>query len=478
MTQTGDGQKNAHPLRLTNTLSGSKQIFVPRDPNRVTMYVCGPTVYNYAHLGNARSAVVFDLLYRILRHSYGRVLYARNFTDVDDKINAEAVRTGQPIGAITDRFISAYHADMAALGVLRPDFEPRVTEHLSDIIALIDRLLEAGHAYQVAGHVLFHVPSFANYGRLSGRSRNDVIAGARVEVAPFKRDPADFVLWKPSSDDLPGWESPWGRGRPGWHIECSAMTEHCLGLPIDLHGGGQDLIFPHHENEIAQSVSARNGAAYCDFWVHNGFVTVDGRKMSKSLGNVVLAHDLLKRHDGQTIRLALLSAHYRQPLDWSDKLLTGSGRALSRLKRLLADTVAPDDGDAVEAISHNPVVLALEDDLNTPMALSGLFGIARKLRHTDPGEKRSRLRHELVAALSLLGLDLENDGLEIRRHGINATHDAVVADMVAQRDAARRRKDYEEADRLRAALQVQGVALDDTHEETRWVMTRPSSDHP
>ena len=467
MTQIGDGQKNACPLRLTNTLSRSKQIFVPRDPNRVTMYVCGPTVYNYAHLGNARSAVVFDLLYRILRHSYRRVLYARNFTDVDDKINAEAVRTGQPISAITDRFISAYHADMAALGVLRPDFEPRVTEHLSDIIALIDRLLEAGHAYQVAGHVLFHVPSFANYGRLSGRSRDDVIAGARVEVAPFKRDPADFVLWKPSSDDLPGWESPWGRGRPGWHIECSAMTEHCLGLPIDLHGGGQDLIFPHHENEIAQSVSARNGAAYCEFWVHNGFVTVDGRKMSKSLGNVVLAHDLLERHDGQTIRLALLSAHYRQPLDWSDKLLTESGRALSRLKRLIADTASSDHDTCTVPTVRNRVAQALADDLNTPAAMTALFSIARELRHADHVAERSRLRRELVEAVTLLGLKHDSPP-ECLSQGTDETSNAALAEMVAQRDVARRRKDYQEADILRDALLLKGVVLDDTHEGTRW----------
>ena len=304
-------------LSLTNTLNRTKEPFVPANPHHVTMYVCGPTVYNFAHIGNARPAVVFDVLYRVLKRRFKKVVYARNFTDVDDKINATAKETDLPISTITKRYIEAYQSDMAALGVLTPDLEPRVTEHVPDIIKMVEQLIARGHAYVTERHVLFDVRSFPAYGALSGRDRDEMIAGARVEVAPYKRDPADFVLWKPSTPDLPGWESPWGRGRPGWHIECSAMIEQHLGVSIDIHGGGQDLIFPHHENEIAQGTCAHDGELYCRYWVHNGFVTVEGRKMSKSLGNVLLVRDLLNDAPGEAIRFALLSAHYRQPLDWS-----------------------------------------------------------------------------------------------------------------------------------------------------------------
>ena len=317
-------------LCLTNTLKRTKEPIAPASPDRVTMYVCGPTVYNFAHIGNARPAVVFDVLYRLLKRRFGRVVYARNFTDVDDKINAAAKEAGQPISTVTKRYIEAYHADMAALRVVTPDLEPRVTEHIAEIIGMVERLIARGHAYAVEGHVLFHVPSFSAYGALSGRNRNEMIAGARVEVAPYKRDPADFVLWKPSPPDLPGWESPWGRGRPGWHIECSAMIERHLGASIDIHGGGQDLIFPHHENEIAQGTCAHDGELYCRYWVHNGFVTVEGRKMSKSLGNVHLVRDLLGEAPGEAIRFALLGAHYHQPLDWSADGLAQARHGLDR----------------------------------------------------------------------------------------------------------------------------------------------------
>ena len=324
-------------LCLTNTLERTKEPFAPANPDHVTMYVCGPTVYNFAHIGNARPAVVFDVLYRLLKRRFERVVYARNFTDVDDKINAAAKEAGQPISFVTERYIEAYHADMASLGVLTPDLEPRVTEHVAEIIGMVERLIARGHAYAVEGHVLFHVPTFAAYGALSGRNRDEMIAGSRVEVAPYKRDAADFVLWKPSTPDLPGWESPWGRGRPGWHIECSAMIERHFGVSIDIHGGGQDLIFPHHENEIAQGTCAHDGKIYCRYWVHNGFVTVGGRKMSKSLGNVLLVRDLLGEAPGEAIRFALLGAHYRQPLDWSTDGLAQARRGLDRLYGVLRD---------------------------------------------------------------------------------------------------------------------------------------------
>ena len=462
MKETGT-DPGRHALFLTNTLSGRKQSFQPRDPNRVTLYVCGPTVYNYAHLGNARSAIVFDLLYRVLRQKYSRVLYARNFTDVDDKINAEAARTGQSIRVLTDRFIDAYRSDMKALGLLTPDFEPRVTDHIPDIISIISRLIDRGHAYVAEGHVLFHVPSFEQYGVLSGRKQEDLMAGGRVEIAPFKHDPADFVLWKPPTSDLPGWESPWGRGRPGWHIECSAMTESRLGLPIDLHGGGQDLIFPHHENEIAQSVSARDGAEYCKFWVHNGFVTVEGRKMSKSLGNVVLVHDLLKEAEGEAIRLALLSAHYRQPLDWSRELLERCSRTLQRLRRLLSDTDHLDQEASVDGSAELGVARELYDDLNTPAALKALFGTARSLRHAVSHSERVRLRIELLAGLRLLGLFQEN-----KLTSFQSVPSAFISDMLERRTEARDKRDFAEADRIRELLQTYGVTLEDTLQGTQW----------
>ena len=295
-------------LEIYTSLTRRKEAFVPADPARVTMYACGPTVYNPPHIGNARAAVVYDLLYRVLKRHYANVVYARNITDVDDKINAAAASEGVEISVITDRYTAVYHADVEALGVLPPPIEPRATAHIGDIIAMIDTLIANGHAYAAEGHVLFNVPSYSAYGALSGRSQDEMIAGARVEVAPYKRDPADFVLWKPSPPELPGWDSPWGRGRPGWHMECSAMIEHHLGQTIDIHGGGNDLKFPHHENEIAQSACAHGGAALARYWVHNGFVQIDSTKMSKSIGNVLLVRELLKSHNGETLRMALIRA--------------------------------------------------------------------------------------------------------------------------------------------------------------------------
>ena len=387
-------------VRLHNTLTRRKEALRTGQPDRVTMYVCGPTVYNYAHIGNARPAIVFDVLARLLRHHYRQVVYARNFTDVDDKINAAAAAEGVPIGTITARYIDAYHADMRALGVLTPDLEPRVTGHIPEIIALVETLIARGHAYVAQGHVLFHVPSWPEYGRLSGRRTEDMIAGARVEVAPYKRDPMDFVLWKPSTPDLPDWDSPWGRGRPGWHIECSAMIGRHLGHTIDIHGGGQDLIFPHHENEVAQGTCA-HGALYCRTWVHNSFVTVDGQKMSKSLGNVLLARDLLDQAPGEAIRLALLSTHYRHPLDWNAQRLAAARQTLARFYRSLEKAghlampdAAPDDG----------VLAALNNDLNVPGALARLHVLQAELDSASTEAEQALAKARLLASAKLLGL--------------------------------------------------------------------------
>jgi cysteinyl-tRNA synthetase len=455
-------------LRLSNTLTKRVEPFVPADPAHVTMYVCGPTVYNYAHIGNARPAVVFDVLYRHLRRRYPRVTYARNFTDVDDRINAAALERGEPIGAITDRFIAAYHADMAALGVLPPDVEPRVTGHIAEIIAMIESLIRHGNAYAVEGHVLFHVPSFPAYGALSGRNREEMIAGHRVEVAPFKRDPADFVLWKPSTPELPGWDSPWGRGRPGWHIECSAMIERHLGTSIDLHGGGQDLIFPHHENEIAQGTCAHDGATYCRHWVHNGFVTVDGRKMSKSLGNVLLVRDLLAQAPAEAIRLTLLNAHYTQSLDWSAEALARSRRGLDRLYGVLRDLGSPLQA-APAAGAPATFDAALDDDLNFPEAIAELHALARGARQAATAEERDARCAALRAAGAVLGL-LQQEPAAWFAGGTPAGGDDVAAieRLVAQRQAARAARDFATADRLRGELAALGVTVEDRAGGPAW----------
>lgn len=456
------------PIQLYNTLTRTKAPFEPADPSRVTMYVCGPTVYDFAHIGNARPAVVFDVLARLLRHRYDRLLYARNFTDVDDKINAAALAAGVPIGDITRRYIDAYHADMRALGVLPPDLEPRVTEHIPDIIELVRTLIDRGNAYEAEGHVLFHVASFADYGRLSGRRTEDMLAGARVEVAPYKRDPLDFVLWKPSTPGQPGWESPWGRGRPGWHVECSAMIERHLGHTIDIHGGGQDLIFPHHENEIAQGTCAHGGEPYCRTWVHNSFVTVNGQKMSKSLGNVLLVRDLLQQAPGEAIRLALLSTHYRQPLDWNDERLAASRRILLRFYQSLAGV----EGDG-QAEPDAEVVAALSNDLNVSAALARLHVLAGQLDGSRSDEQRRQLGASLRASGMLLGLLQQEPARAIA--GLMQTGAAAeqvdadwVQELIAQRNLARQRREFARADALREQLLRKGVVLEDGAGGTRW----------
>jgi cysteinyl-tRNA synthetase len=457
-------------LVLHDTMARAKRPFVPVNPERVTMYVCGPTVYNFAHIGNARPVVVFDVLYRLLRHLYGedRVVYAANVTDVDDKINLKAAQEGVPIGTITDRYLAAYNADMAVLGALKPTFQPRATQTMDAIVAMIARLIQAGAAYAAEGHVLFDTQAFSDYGKLSGRSLDDMIAGARVDVAPYKRHPADFVLWKPSKENEPVWESPFGPGRPGWHIECSAMIEQALGLPIDIHGGGNDLIFPHHENELAQGVCAerhtdREGAGYANYWLHNGFLNMDSEKMSKSLGNVQLVHELIARAPGEALRWALLASHYRQPLAWTDEGIAQARSALDTLYGALqrAADVAPKGDSPSEAFMD-----ALCDDLNTPRANAELFALARRLETGAPAE-RARAKGELLASGALLGF-LQADPETWFRGGADAALTERIDALIARRVTARAAKDWAAADAIRAELTALGVEVMDNPTGATW----------
>ncbi len=460
------------PIHLYNTLTRRKEVFEPLDPKRVRMYVCGPTVYDFAHIGNARPVVVFDALYRLLRHVYGaeHVVYVRNITDVDDKIIAAAAESGEDIRALTERTAAAYHADMAQLNALPPTHEPRATEHIPQMIAMIERLIAGGFAYEAEGHVLFHVPAMADYGELSKRSLDDMIAGARVEVAPYKKHPADFVLWKPSTPDQPGWDSPWGRGRPGWHIECSAMSESLLGETFDIHGGGQDLIFPHHENEIAQSRCAHGGAPLARVWMHNGFVQVEGEKMSKSLGNFFTVRQLLEEgHRGEAIRLALLSAHYRQPLDFTREGLREARAQLDRFYTAL-DKVAAVECDRRGAEVPLPVMAALEDDLNVPAALSHLHELVTKLNKATAEREKAHLKGALLASGALLGL-LQQDPAAWLRGEAAAEAGLTAEDIearIAARAAARKARNFAEADRIRDELAAAGIVLEDGPSGTTW----------
>jgi cysteinyl-tRNA synthetase len=453
-------------LHLYNSLTRRLEPFAPLDPSCPTMYLCGPTVYNYVHIGNARGPVVFGVLAALLRRRYGALRYARNVTDVDDKINAAARDIGAPITTITDRFAAAYREDMAALGVAPPDLEPAATAHIPQIVAMIERLVAGGHAYAAEGHVLFSVASFAGYGKLSRRDTDDMLAGARVEVAPYKRDPGDFVLWKPSTDDLPGWDSPWGRGRPGWHIECSAMAAAHLGETIDIHAGGVDLQFPHHENEIAQSECAHGGRIFARWWLHNGMLNFGGAKMSKSVGNIEKVHDLVRAHPPEALRYALLSAHYRQPLEWSDALIEQSVRTLDRLYATLRDlgslAAAPLIPASVEA--------ALDDDLNTPQALSELARLAGELRRTQSPQDRLRLQSELLGAGFALGL-LQQDPAAWFGRAPDAD-DARIQALIDERADAKRSRDFARADAIRDQLASDGIVLEDTPQGVRWMRKR------
>ena len=437
-------------LHLYNTLTRAKARFEPADPSRVTMYVCGPTVYSRAHIGNARPAVVFDVLARLLRHQYGaeHVVFARNITDIEDKIIAAAAAEGVPIDTITSRFEQHYLDDMGALGVAPPDIAPHATAHVPQMVAMIERLIAAGHAYAADGHVLFDVPSWPDYGRLSRRPMDEMIAGARVEVAPYKRSPADFILWKPSDDTQPGWPSPWGRGRPGWHIECSAMIAAHLGETIDIHAGGIDLQFPHHENEVAQSACAHGGAPLARVWLHNGFLSMDSTKMSKSLGNVVTVDQLLRAgHRGSHLRAALLSAHYRHPVEWSEALIGRMQRMIDRWRH------RSQGKDRLKGKPHPSVLEALNDDLNTPSAFAALADLAKRDQWAD-----------FDASIRLLGIDYE----EMPSQGPGYDLARIEA-LIASRNEARAAKNFDEADRIRETLADVGIILEDKPDgATEW----------
>src|SRR5580698_3577274 len=445
-------------LYLHTHLTRGKERFEPIDPSNVRMYVCGPTVYDLVHVGNGRAVVVYDVLLRLLRFLYPKVTYVRNLTDVEDKINARAAELGVPIATLTERTTADFHEDIAALGALPPDIEPRATGHIHEMIDIIERLIASGHAYEAQGHVLFAVGSFAGYGRFSGRNAEELLAGARVDVAPYKRDPGDFVLWKPSAPELPGWDSPWGRGRPGWHIECSAMSWRHLGESFDIHGGGTDLIFPHHENEVAQSCCAFPGSQFARYWVHNGMLLVNGEKMSKSLGNFTTLRAALARAPGEAIRLLLLRTHYRSTPDFSDAALVEAKRELDRFYRALERYPALDDAEVPAAVTE-----ALCDDLNTPLALSEMHALSDRALAGD-FDAACGLR----AAGEALGLLQAEPGAWFRGAGADT---AAIEAAIAERLAARKSRDFARADAIRATLAAQGIVLEDGPGGTTWRRT-------
>ena len=462
-------------LKLYDTLTREKRIFTPLDPERVRMYVCGPTVYDFAHIGNARPVIVFDVLFRLLRHLYGaeHVTYVRNVTDVDDKINARAAERGISIRELTEETYRNFKADVAALGCLQPTVEPRATEYVSkpaasvDMIRLIERLIANGNAYAAEGHVLFAVASMPDYGKLSKRSLDEMEAGARVEVAPYKRDPMDFVLWKPSPPELPGWDSPWGRGRPGWHIECSAMSAALLGETFDIHGGGIDLMFPHHENEIAQSRCAFHTPVMANFWMHNGFLQVEGEKMSKSLGNFVTIHELLEEWPGEVVRLNMLRSHYRQPMDWTVKGLEESSKILDGWYDIIGDETNSSGTPDPEFVA------ALRDDLNTPNALTQLHRIAGEVRGQASGAAQIERKRTLRASGMLIGLTAQSKRKFMQAYPRRTTVDETkITSLIEARKRARAAKDFKESDRIRDELAAMGVVLKDSKDGTTWEIAR------
>ena len=451
------------PFQLFNTLSGNKERLEAIDPKHLKIYACGPTVYNYAHIGNARMAVVFDTLVRTLRVIYPKVTYVSNITDIDDKIIEAAKEQNVEITSITEKYTKIYNDDMLKLNVLAPDIQPKATEYIPEMIELIVELIEKDFAYEKEGHVLFHVPTYQNYGKLSKRNRDEQIAGSRVEVAPFKKDPADFVLWKPSTNEQPGWESPWGIGRPGWHTECSAMSKKTLGLPFDIHGGGRDLIFPHHENEIAQScctsASIDEPDSYAKYWMHNGFVTINGEKMAKSLGNIILVKDLAENYHGEVIRLALLSSHYRQGLDWNEKVIHQANKLINKLYEIKDDlddiTISDKNENNLDAIS------ILMDDLNTPGLITELNNIVKEYNSSDSDKENIKSRLGLISSvLGILEDETFNEISEEFKNKIN--------DMVLKRSEAKNNKDFETADAIRDQLLELGVEINDSSDGTEW----------
>ena len=451
---------------LFNTLSGKKEILKPSDPQHVKIYACGPTVYNYAHIGNARMAVVFDTFVRTLRFIFPKVTYVSNITDIDDKIIEAAVEQNVEISVITKKFTKIYNEDMAKLNVLAPDVQPKATEYIPEMIDLIKELIEKDFAYEKDGHVLFHVPTYENYGKLSNRIKDEQIAGSRVDVADFKKDPADFVLWKPSTGVQPGWESPWGIGRPGWHTECSAMSEKTLGLPLDIHGGGRDLIFPHHENEIAQSCCSAaensNPESYAKYWMHNGFVTIDGEKMSKSLGNIILVNELTQKYHGEVIRLALLSTHYRQALDWNDNVIHQAKKLLDKLYSLLNEL-----NDVKESKEpDNDLIEILLDDLNTPGLMANINKLLKNAESLEECDKPN-LKSNLLLIGKLMGI------LEDKSYNqISSEFKDKVDNLIEDRSNAKKKRDFELADKIRSELIDLGIEINDSPEGTTWKVVK------
>ena len=454
-------------LKIHNTLTAKKESFKPVDEHHIRVYACGPTVYNFAHIGNARMAVVNDLLIRVLKTQYKKVTYVSNITDIDDKIIEAAQQLNEPIKILTTKYTKIYNEDMSYLNVNLPDIQPRATDHINEMIEIVTKLIQNNNAYEKEGHVLFHVPSFSNYGVLSKRNRDEQIAGSRVDIAPFKKDPADFILWKPSPDPLPGWESPWGYGRPGWHLECSAMSEKTLGLPFDIHSGGMDLVFPHHENEIAQTCSLdknHDPKSFANFWFHNGFVNVEGEKMSKSIGNIRLVHELKKQYGGEILRLALLSAHYRQPLNWTKEIIDQNSKMLDRFYRSLKDlqNIKIDK----EKLSEE-VMQSLLDDLNTPKVLAQLNTMLNKLSSANNDEK-IEIKNNLLAAGTILGIMQEDPDIWLGYNQSENPEKEEIEGLINQRNEARRMKDFKLADEIRKELKLKDIEIEDTKDGTIW----------
>ena len=460
-------------LSLHNTLTRKKDDFIPVDDKHVRMYTCGPTVYNYAHIGNARPAVVSDLLVRLLRYLYPNVTYVSNITDIDDKIIKASKETNIPINEITAKFEKIYNKDMASLGVLPPDIQPRATDHIADMIQLVKQMINNGFAYESEDHVLFDVTSYKSYGKLSGRDIEDQLAGSRVEVASYKKDPGDFVLWKPSFEDDPGWDSPWGFGRPGWHLECSAMSEKNLGLPFDIHGGGMDLIFPHHENEVAQSCGAHcehdNPEIFVKYWIHNAMLNIGGKKMSKSLGNIFYIRDYLKKYPGEVLRLALLSGHYRQSLNWTDESIEQAHSMLNRIYRNLKKVEHINiDEKNVNLIPDN-ILDSLCDDLNTPEVLAKLNDLVNKLAKSSNNDEIKAYKEKILAVGNILGLLQESPDKWLGIGQVNNSIDSnKVDELIKERQEARKSKDFNKADEIRNKLSSLGVDIEDTPKGTIW----------
>ena len=457
-------------LFLHNTLDNKKEEFVPINKEHVKIYACGPTVYSYAHVGNARMAVVNDLLVRFLKTIFTKVTYVSNITDIDDKIIATSQENNIPINILTEKFTKIYNEDMAILGVNLPDIQPKATDHIQEMINLINMLIKNNYAYEKEGHVMFNVPAFKKYGSLSGRNREEQIIGSRVEVAPYKKDATDFILWKPSPSPMPGWSSPWGFGRPGWHLECSAMSEKTLGLPFDIHSGGMDLVFPHHENEIAQSCAAHNKAddvkSFANFWFHNGFVNVEGEKMSKSIGNIRLVHELVKEYKGEVLRMTLLSAHYRQPLNWTKSIIKQNSTMLERLYRTLKDLENIDAYAKSNTISLN-IIEGLYDDLNTPKVIAELNVLSNQISSANEN-KKIEIKFNLLEVGKILGILQENPDKWLGYGKSENLEESMIEGLIKNRNEARREKNFDMADKIRDKLKEMGIEIEDTSDGTIW----------